>query len=69
MVIEAKSSSAETAEDVKIGRFGSERERGGSERGFAVESGASHVGAEKEMGDRLQISSVAEVKVCGQSGG
>jgi len=62
MMVERECSASEAAEDVKIGRLGSQSKGGSGERGIAIEPGASHVGAEKKMGDGFQgvSSSVAE---------
>ena len=51
VMIQAEGGASEAAEDVEVGGFGGEGERGSGERSLAVESGAAHGGAEKKVSD------------------
>ncbi len=51
---EAESSPAETAQDVEIGRLGSQRKSERGERRLAIESGASDTRAGQKVCDRFQ---------------
>ena len=54
---ESENRSAEkTADDVEVGSFGGEGERGGGQRGLAVETGSSQRRAEKKVSDGFQES-------------
>src|SRR5277367_1289767 len=54
MMGERKGGTAEAAEHVKIGRFGSQGESEGSQGGLAIESGAPQASAGQEVGDGFQ---------------
>jgi hypothetical protein len=51
MMSEAERRTSEAAEDVEIGRFGSQRQHGRGQRGLAVEAGSAHTCAGKKMGN------------------
>jgi hypothetical protein len=45
MMIQPKGRASEAAEDVEVGSFGRQSQRDGSQRSFAIQSGAAHVSA------------------------
>jgi hypothetical protein len=57
MMVEAEGGASEAAENVEVGGFRGEGQRGRRESSLAIESGAAHDGAEEEMGDGFQCFS------------
>ena len=54
MMGESEDWALEIAQDIQVGRFRRERNRGRGQRGRAVQSGTSHASAGQEVSDRFQ---------------